>query len=161
MTPEQRSLVRESWLRCQPTLREAGAQFYQRLFALDPGARHLFAGADMAEQQRKLVGMFTGILRMLDRPDELVPQVTDLGRRHGHYGVKDGQYESVGAALLWTLEQGLGEHFTPEVREAWTEAYLLVATLMRRGAGRASGAVPGGRHHDDPGPPAGRAVAYP
>ena len=145
MTREQRALVRESWLRCQPTLREAGAQFYDRLFALDPGTRHLFAGTDMAEQERKLIGMFTEILRMLDQPDELVRDVTDLGRRHAHYGVKDRQYESVGAALLWTLELGLGEQFTREVREAWTEAYLLAATLMRRGAGRGSCPMSGER----------------
>lgn len=138
MTGEQRALVRESWLRCQPTVREAGVQFYERLFALDPGTRQLFAGTDMAGQQRKLIGMFTEILRMLDQPEELVRDVTTLGRRHAHYGVKEGQYESVGAALLWTLEQGLGDQFTQEVRDAWTEAYLLVATLMRRGAGRAS-----------------------
>lgn len=140
MTNEQRALVRESWLRCQPTLRQAGAQFYERLFALDPTARRLFAGTDMAAQQRKVVGMLTEIVAQLDRPESLVPEVSALGRQHVPYGVKDADYETAGAALLWTIEQGLGDAFTPAVREAWTEAYLLVATLMRRGAGRTSSA---------------------
>ena len=140
MTKEQRALVRESWLRCQPTLRQAGAQFYERLFALDPAVRRLFAGTDMAAQQRKLVGMLTEIVAELDRPEALVPNVSALGRKHVHYGVRDADYETVGAALLWTIEQSLGDGFTPAVRQAWTEAYLLVATLMRRGAGRTSSA---------------------
>lgn len=140
MTNEQRALVRETWLRCQPTLRQAGAQFYERLFLLDPAARRLFAGTDMATQQRKLVGMLTEIVAQLDRPESLVPNVSALGRQHLHYGVKPADYETVGAALLWTIEQGLGDSFTPAVREAWTEAYLLVATLMRRGAARTSSA---------------------
>jgi hemoglobin-like flavoprotein len=140
MTSEQRALVRETWLRCQPTLRQAGAQFYERLFVLDPAARRLFAGADMATQQRKLVGMLTEIVAQLDRPESLVPNVSALGRQHQHYGVRPADYETVGAALLWTIEQGLGDSFTPAVREAWNEAYLLVATLMRRGAARTSSA---------------------
>jgi hemoglobin-like flavoprotein len=73
------------------------------------------------------------------QPAELVSEVAALGRRHAHYGVKDGDYESVGAALLWTLEQVLGEAFTPGMREAWSEAYLLVATVMRRAAAREHG----------------------
>jgi hemoglobin-like flavoprotein len=140
MTNEQRRLVRETWLRCQPTLRQAGAQFYERLFVLDPTARRLFAGTDMAAQQRKLVGMLTEIVAQLDRPELLVPNVSALGRQHLHYGVKEADYETVGAALLWTIEQGLGDSFTPAVREAWNEAYVLVGTLMRRGAGRTSSA---------------------
>jgi hemoglobin-like flavoprotein len=140
VTNAQRRLVRETWLRCQPTLRQAGARFYERLFALDPAVRRLFAGTDMAAQQRKFVGMLTEIVAQLDRPESLVPNVSALGRQHVHYGVKDPDYETVGAALLWTIEQGLGDAFTPAVREAWSEAYLLVATLMRRQAARSSSA---------------------
>jgi hemoglobin-like flavoprotein len=136
MTAEQLELVRTSWQHFEPTLREAGAQFYERLFALDPAVQRLFAAIDMAEQERKLMAMFAEIVRVLDQPDQLVSDVAALGRRHVHYGVKDGDYESVGAALLWTLEQGLGDAFTAEVQAAWTEAYLLVATVMRRAAAR-------------------------
>jgi len=134
MNTEQRTLVRETWLRCQPTLRQVGARFYERLFALDPAARRLFAGTDMAAQERKLVRMLTEIVAQLDRPESLVPNVSALGRHHLHYGVKEADYETVRAALLWTIEQELGDSFTPAVQEAWSEAYLLVATLMRRGA---------------------------
>ena len=140
MTPEQQALVRESWARFEPAVRDVGAHFYDRLFELDPGARRLFAATDMPVQEAKLMQMFGHIVRSLDQPAELVSEVAALGRRHTHYGVKDGDYQSVGAALLWTLEQGLEEAFTPAVREAWSEAYLLVATVMRRAAAREYGA---------------------
>jgi hemoglobin-like flavoprotein len=82
------------------------------------------------------MAMLAQIVHAIDRPDQLVSSVAALGRRHVHYGVKDADYESVGAALLWTLEQGLDDAFTPEVRAAWAEAYLTVATVMRRAAMR-------------------------
>ena len=97
------------------------------------------AGALVRESWQRFepaVQMFGDIVRSLDQPAELVPEVAAPGRRHTHYGVKDPDYESMGAALLWTLEPGLGEAFTPELREAWSEAYLLVATVMRRAAAR-------------------------
>jgi hemoglobin-like flavoprotein len=140
MTPEQHALVRESWSRFEPRLREMGLRFYEQLFALDPTVAHLFRSTDMAEQERKLIAMFAEIVRALDRPVELVPELAGLGQRHVGYGVHDGDYASVGSALLWLLEQVLGEEFTPELREAWSEAYLLVSTIMRRGAARAAGA---------------------
>jgi hemoglobin-like flavoprotein len=136
MTPEQQELVRESWRRFDPTPRAASVQFYERLFQLDPMTRQLFAGVDMVEQERKLMAMLAQIVHAIDRPEDLVTSVAALGRRHVHYGVKDADYESVGAALLWSLEQGLGDAFTPQVRAAWTEAYLTVATVMRRAATR-------------------------
>jgi hemoglobin-like flavoprotein len=142
MSPEQQALVRESWRQFQPTLRWVGGHFYDRLFELDPQLRQLFAGTDLQALETKLMQMFDEIVRALDQPSELVGQVAALGRRHVQYGAKDADYESVGAALLWTLEQGLGEAFTPEVREAWSEAYLVVATVMRRAAARTSGAHP-------------------
>ena len=134
MTPEQQDLMRESWQRFDPRPRGAAVQFYERLFELDPMAQQLFAGVDMAEQERKLMAMLAQIVQAIDRPEDLVSSVAALGRRHVHYGVKDADYESVGAALLWTLEQGLGDAFTPDVRAAWAEAYLIVATVMRRAA---------------------------
>jgi hemoglobin-like flavoprotein len=134
MTPEQQQLVRDSWRRFNPIPRAATVQFYQRLFELDPTVQHLFAGVDLAEQERKLMAMFAQIVGAIDRPEELVSSVAALGRRHVHYGVKDGDYDSIGAALLWTLEQGLGDAFTPEIRAAWAEAYLTVSAVMRRAA---------------------------
>ncbi len=136
MTPEQHVLVRESWRRFEPRFRAAGLRFYEQLFALDPTVAHLFAHVDIDHQERKLMTMLTEIVRVLDRPNELVPELAGLGHRHVSYGVKDDDYGSIGAALIWLLEQVLGEEFTPELREAWSEAYLLVSSIMRRGAAR-------------------------
>ena len=136
MTPEQHALVRESWRRFEPRLRATGLRFYEQLFALDPTVAHLFAHVDIDHQEQKLMAMLTEIVRLLDRPNELVPELAGLGHRHVGYGVKDDDYGSIGAALLWLLEQVLGEEFTPELREAWSEAYLLVSSIMRRGAAR-------------------------
>jgi hemoglobin-like flavoprotein len=98
----------------------------------------------MEAQGRKFWQMLAEIVRVLDEPDQLVSELAALGRKHVGYGVTDGQYEMVGAALLWTLEQALGPDFTPEVRDAWSEAYLVLATVMRRSAARTSNAgIPG------------------
>jgi hemoglobin-like flavoprotein len=138
MTPEQHVMVRESWQRFRPRLGELGLRFYEQLFALDPTVAHLFQDTDLVVQEEKLLAMFAEILRALDRPVELVGELKALGVRHAGYGVKDGDYASVGSALLWLLAQVLGDEFTSELREAWSEAYLLSAGIMRRGAARAS-----------------------
>jgi hemoglobin-like flavoprotein len=66
----------------------------------------------------------------LDDLDSIVPAVEDLGRRHVGYGVQDGHYETVGAALLWALEQALGEAWTAEAESAWTTAYGVLSGVM-------------------------------
>jgi hemoglobin-like flavoprotein len=136
MRAETERLVRESWAQFQPVAERSAGFFYDKLFELDPQARRLFANTDMEAQGRKVMAMFTEIVRTIDRPEELIAEVADLGRRHVHYGVQDSQYDSVGIALLWTLEQGLGPTFTPEVRDAWTEAYLFVSSVLRRATTR-------------------------
>jgi hemoglobin-like flavoprotein len=132
MQTETERLVRESWARFEPVAVESARYFYDKLFELDPEAQRLFAQTDMEAQGKKVMGMFSEIVRLLDHPVELVSEVADLGRRHVHYGVHESQYDSVGTALLWTLERGLGEHFTPEIRDAWTEVYLFVSAIARR-----------------------------
>ena len=141
MQPETERLVRESWARFAPVAVTSARYFYDKLFELDPGAERLFVRTDMNEQGRKVMAMFAEIARVLDRPEELVSEVADLGRRHVHYGVQESEYDSVGIALLWTLEQGLGASFTPEVRAAWTEAYQLVAAIARRATTREHRAI--------------------
>lgn len=131
MTPESKQLVKDSWAHVEPISEVAAALFYGRLFELDPSLRHLFRG-DMAEQGRKLMQTLTVVVRGLDKLNDLLPAVELLGRRHGTYGVRDAHYETVQQALLWTLERGLGDGFTPAVRDAWTEAYALVAAAMKR-----------------------------
>ena len=136
MRAETERLVRESWARFEPVAEQSAGFFYDKLFELDPEAQRLFARTDMEAQGRKVMQMFAAIVRTLDQPDTLVSEVADLGRRHVHYGVRDSQYDSVGTALLWTLERGLGTAFTDDVRNAWTEAYLLISTVLRRAATR-------------------------
>jgi len=90
----------------------------------------MFLG-DMVEQRRKLMQMLAAAVKGLDRLEQLVPVVQDLGRRHAGYGVEDRHDETVGAALIWTLEKGLGEAFTPETKEAWLTVCTLLATTMK------------------------------
>lgn len=104
----------------------AAALFYQRLFELDPTLKSLFK-SNMTEQGRKLMQMISVAVNALDRLDTIVPAVEALGQRHVAYGVTRAHYDTVGAALLWTLEQGLGAAFTPAVKEAWTAVYTLLA----------------------------------
>jgi len=133
MTPEEISLVQESWKKVVPIKETAAELFYGKLFELDPGLRSLFQG-DMQEQGRKLMAMINTAINGLTRLDEIVPAVQGLGRRHVGYGVKAGDYGTVATALLWTLEKGLGAAFTPSIRAAWVKAYSLLAETMKAAA---------------------------
>lgn len=133
MAPENIALVRGSWQQVLP-IKDAAAQlFYERLFELDPALRALFKG-DMAEQGRKLMTMINMVIMSLDNLAPLLGAVEDLGRRHVAYGVTEAHYDTVGSALLWTLDKGLGEQFAPPVEAAWTEAYTTLASAMKQAA---------------------------
>ncbi|GIX27444.1 MAG: hemoglobin [Burkholderiales bacterium] len=136
MTPQQIALVQSTWSKVVPIQEQAARLFYDKLFEMDPSLRPLFKG-DMVEQGRKLMAMINTAVNGLTRLNEIVPAVQALGRRHVGYGVKEAHYETVGAALLWTLEQGLGPSFTPEVRQAWATAYGLLAGVMKEAAATA------------------------
>ena len=142
MTPERRQLVTESWKKLAPNATLVGQIFYRRLFEIDPELRPLFSATLLDEQIRKLTTMLDLIVHWLDVPERLVPVLKQLGARHSGYGVQDDHYGKVATALLGTLEEGLGDEFTPELRGAWTEAYLLISSLMRRGAAKISGTFP-------------------
>src|ERR1700719_3541038 len=111
MTPEQQTLVRGSFAKVAPIAAQAAAMFYDRLFRLDPTLRPLFKG-DMTEQGQKLMAMIATAVLNLHRLDEIAPAVRDLGRRHTEYGAVAAHYDTVAAALVWTLEQNLGADFT-------------------------------------------------
>jgi hemoglobin-like flavoprotein len=130
MTPDQVSIVQRTWAEVVPIADQAAALFYDRLFAIDPALRQLFAETDRATQQRKLVAALALAVGALDDFEALRPTLGELGRRHAGYGVADKDYETVGAALLWTLEQGLGEAWTPDAAAAWSAAYAEVAGAM-------------------------------
>lgn len=129
MTPETIKHVQDSFALVAPVADEAAAAFYQRLFELDPSLRPMFKGS-IEEQGRKLMAMLTIAVRSLDDLPKLVPALENLAIRHIDYGVKDSHYQTVGAALLSTLQSKLGDHFTDDVREAWTTVYGTMTTVM-------------------------------
>jgi hemoglobin-like flavoprotein len=133
MTPEQVKLVQDSFAKVVPIAGTAADLFYHRLFAIAPEVRSLFPN-DLTEQKKKLMQMLATAVTNLHQVEKILPAVEDLGRRHVAYGVTDKHYEPVGAALLWTLEQGLGTDFTPPVKAAWTETYMTVAGVMQKAA---------------------------
>ena len=130
MTPAQVDMIRASWIAVEPIGDVAATLFYDRLFELDPALRRLFRNADMAQQHKILIQTLTVVVKSLDRLDQLVPAIEALGRRHAGYGVRPEHYETVGAALLWTLGQNLGDAFTSDVEHAWTQAYSTLASVM-------------------------------
>jgi nitric oxide dioxygenase len=129
MTPQDKELVQNSFAKVAPIAPTAADLFYKRLFEIDPKLQTLFKG-DMTEQGRKLMAMIGYVVTNLHRIEELVPAVKDLARRHVGYGVTAKDYDTVGSALLWTLEKGLGPDFTPETRAAWTTTYGALTKIM-------------------------------
>lgn len=129
MNPREIILVQNSFRAVAPIADQAAALFYARLFELDPTLRALFSG-DMQEQGRKLMAILGLAVGSLEKLDQILPAVRNLGVRHAGFGVHDGHYATVGAALLWTLEKGLGSAFTEEVRAAWTTVYTTLASTM-------------------------------
>jgi hemoglobin-like flavoprotein len=144
LSPHTVELVQRSWAQVMPISDAAASLFYDRLFELDPSVRPLFK-SDMAQQKKKLMQMLNMAVDGLSNPSRLVPVLEQLGVRHAGYMVQDHHYGLVGEALLWTLREGLGESFTPEIESAWKEVYGLVAGVMKKAAasgGRAAGPAP-------------------
>ncbi len=133
MTPRQVELVQVSFTKVLPIAPAAAEMFYAKLFEIDPSLKLLFKG-DMKEQGRMLMMMIAGAVRGLSNAPALIPVLKDLGARHAGYGVREHHYDTVGNALIWTLQAGLGQDFTDEVCAAWVEAYKLLAGVMRQGA---------------------------
>ena len=138
VTSEQIVLVRTSW----PVIAERAdvltSRFYEHLFIIDDGAARLFTDVDMEAQRMKLAQTLAVVVKALDDVDRLLPAVAALGKRHAQYGVEDRHFDSVGEALLQALSDALGGAFTPELRAAWTAAYALIASVMRRALVRGS-----------------------
>jgi hemoglobin-like flavoprotein len=131
MTPEQIESVKSTWEMVKPISEKAAELFYRRLFELDPSLKPLFKG-DMKEQGAKLMKTIGVAVASLDRLEAILPTVQALGNKHAHqYKVPDESYDTVGAALLWTLNEGLGDAFTDDVKEAWTLTYTTLADVMK------------------------------
>jgi len=133
MTPQHITLIQQSWAEVTAIQDTAAGLFYQRLFVLDPAVRPLFKG-DLQSQGKKLMQALGFIVNSLTRLDELVSVAQEMARRHVGYGVEAAHYDTVGAALLWTLEQGLGPRFTNDTRDAWAEAYGTLSQVMKDAA---------------------------
>ena len=133
MNPKQIDLVQSTFELVSPNAEAVANLFYQRLFELDPSLRPLFK-SDMKSQGAKLMKTLSIVVWGLNETDKLIPVVSQLGARHVGYGVKDAHYDTVGAALLWTLGMGLGDEFTKDAEEAWTAAYTLLAGVMKAAA---------------------------
>ena len=129
MTPDQVKAVQDSFRLVVPISDQAGALFYGRLFEIAPDIKPLFRG-DMAEQGRKLMGTLGAVVNSLGNLEAILPAASALAQRHVGYGVKAADYVPVGAALLWTLEKGLGGRWTPQLAQAWGAAYALLSDYM-------------------------------
>ena len=133
MTPEQKLLVKDSWEKVLPIQETAAELFYGRLFEKYPEVKTYFKG-DMKDQGKKLMAMLNTAVNGLDNLEGLIEPLKQSGKAHKGYGVKAEDYDKVGDSFLWTLEQGLGDAFTPEVKDAWTVTYTTVASVMIDGA---------------------------
>lgn len=140
MTPKQTKLVESTWDYVVLNAPEAAKIFYGRLFEIDPKLRNLFKD-NMDSQEQKLISMITFVVHKLDNLHEVVKDIKALGERHRNYKVLPEYYSTVGAALLWTLEKGLGQKWNDEVQEAWTKVYTVLSTTMMEAAAAKSKAA--------------------
>jgi nitric oxide dioxygenase len=129
MNPEQVKLVQDSFAKVAPISEQAAVLFYDRLFEVAPQVRAMFPD-DMTEQRKKLMGTLAVVVNGLTNLGAVLPAASALAKRHVKYGAKPEHYPVVGGALLWTLEKGLGDGWTPELAEAWTAAYGTLSGFM-------------------------------
>ena len=140
MTPEQVKAIQGSFTKVTPISEQAAALFYGRLFEIDSTLKPLFHG-DMKEQGRKLMATLAVVVNSLNNLSAVLPAASALAKRHVAYGVKPAHYTPVGEALLWTLQQGLGPAWTPELAAAWAAVYGVLSEYMIAGAyGRSAAA---------------------
>ena len=129
MTPDQIKLVQQSFAKVAPISEQAAVLFYDRLFEVAPSVRAMFPD-DMTEQRRKLMATLAAVVNGLGNLNSILPAASALAKRHVSYGAKAEHYPVVGAALLWTLEKGLGDGWTPQIAQAWTTAYGTLSGYM-------------------------------
>ncbi|AXQ29191.1 hemin receptor [Solimonas sp. K1W22B-7] len=140
MTPRQIKNVQVSFERIAPYSAQAAELFYRRLFMLDPALRPLFR-EDLVRHGQQLMDALAWAVRGLQDRAGLIASIQALGQRHAGYGARPEHYDTVGDALLWALQQGLGDEFSQEVRDAWVAAYALIAGIMLDAAAQKSGKV--------------------
>ena len=128
---EQINLVETSFRKLLPEAESTAEIFYERLYEVAPTVRSLFKG-EAQERRAQLWYILNTAVDGLSDLEELVPKVQDFGRRYIGHRVKKKDYEHVGEALLWTLEQKLGQNFTPTVQKAWSSVYTLISSVLSR-----------------------------
>jgi nitric oxide dioxygenase len=129
MTPDQIKLVQQSFAKVAPISDQAATIFYNRLFEVAPQVKAMFP-EDMTEQRRKLMATLAVVVSGLSDLPSILPAASALAIRHVSYGARREHYPVVGAALLYTLERGLGDAWTPEVASAWAAAYDTLSSYM-------------------------------
>ncbi len=129
MTPEQIELVQGTWAKVAPIADTVADFFYGKLFEMDPTLRPIFP-KDMTQQKKKLMAMLGMAVNSLNNFETVIPALQASGIRHLDYKITASMYDTVGAALLKTLEQGLGNAWNEQVKEAWTVTYTTVAKVM-------------------------------
>jgi hemoglobin-like flavoprotein len=129
MTPDQVKIVQDSFAKVAPISDQAATIFYDRLFEVAPPVKAMFP-SDLTEQRKKLMATLAVVVNGLSNLESILPAASALAIRHVSYGAKPEHYPVVGAALLWTLEKGLGEAWTAEVASAWTAAYGTLSGYM-------------------------------
>lgn len=133
MNSQQVALVQQSFEKAAALGDKVAEIFYAELFAIEPSLRPLFK-ADMREQGQKLLTALALVVRSLHTPEKIIGPVKELAARHVNYGVQPEHYAHVGNALLRTLKKGFGDEFTQELSDAWTEAYRMLAQIMKEAA---------------------------
>jgi NAD(P)H-flavin reductase len=126
-------LVRESYAVVEPQAERVAEFFYATLFSIAPATREMFP-VNMQVQRSRLLRALVHVVQMVDRPDELLPFLRQLGRDHRKFGVIAGHYEAVGMSLLAAIKQYAKEAWTDEVERAWAEAYTIMARAMLEAA---------------------------
>ena len=128
------TLVQESFSKVAPIAETAAELFYADLFETAPAVKPMFENTDMADQGSKLMATIGVVVNGLRDLPKIVPVAEKLAVDHVGFGVKPDHYDAVGASLLRTLEKGLGDDFTPDVKDAWTTAYTTLAGVMKAAA---------------------------
>ncbi|NVK31699.1 MAG: hemin receptor [Gammaproteobacteria bacterium] len=133
LTQQQIHLIQSSFAKVKPSAMQAAEIFYDTLFEYDPSLESIFHG-DMKSQGEKLMRTLDTAVSSLSNLDALLPVLEALAVRHVQYQVQPKDYTTVGNALLATLSKGLGDEFTPVVRQAWVDGFRLIAKVMKSAA---------------------------
>lgn len=134
ISPQERMLVQDSFEKMMANSDTAADLFYPHLFEVAPQLQPLFAEANMGEQGRKLMNMIAAVVGSLNDMHRVLPEIKEMGERHVNYGVKPEHYPILGETLLWTIEQVLGDEFTPAAKEAWANVYKTIVDVATQDA---------------------------